>query len=84
MKAYFPKEECMQVNFEANEAAAVVDALQSYMSDLRSEINHTENYDMRENLKAKEAALLSAVAKLGGSASNGGMSDVGAKNPPWG
>jgi alpha-D-ribose 1-methylphosphonate 5-triphosphate synthase subunit PhnG len=74
----------MQVNLEANEVAAVVDALRSYLADLRSEINHTESYDMRENLKAKEVALVSVVTRLGGSAGDIGMSDVGAKNPPWG
>ena len=74
----------MQVNLEGTEVAAVIDALKSYLADLRSEINHTENYDMREELKAKEAALVSAVTKLGGSAGDIGLSDVGAKNPPWG
>ena len=73
----------MQVNLEANEVAAVIDALNSYLSDLRSEIGDTDNYDMQEALKAQQAALTSVITKLGGSVSDPEESDLGANNPPW-
>src|SRR3954453_12296210 len=64
-EAYSPKEASMQVNLDANEVAALLDALPSYLSDLRTEIGHTENYEMRQQLKAREAALMSVISRLG-------------------
>ena len=46
----------MQVNLEQNEVTALVDALNWYIPQLREEIGKTENYDMRESLKAEERA----------------------------
>ncbi len=74
----------MQVNLEANEISALLDALNSYVPQLREEIGKTENYDMREDLKAQEAALGTVIAKLGGSIPTGDGSNLGANNPPWG
>ena len=74
----------MQANLEENEVAAMLTALNSYIPDLREEIGKTENYNMRESLKAQEAALTSVIAKLGGSISDTNTLDIGAKNPPWG
>jgi hypothetical protein len=74
----------MQVNLEQNEVTALIGALNYYIPQLREEIGKTENYDMRESLKAEEAALNSVLTKVGGSISGTGMSDIGAKNPPWG
>ena len=74
----------MQVNLEQNELTALVDALNYYIPQLREEIGKTENYDMRESLKAEEAALKAVLSKIGGSITGSGMSDIGAKNPPWG
>jgi hypothetical protein len=74
----------MQVNLEQNEVTALVDALNWYIPQLREEIGKTESYDMRESLKAEEAALNSVLSKIGGTLKNTGMSDIGAKNPPWG
>ena len=73
----------MQVNLENDEAAALADALNWYIPQLREEIGKTENYDMRESLKAEETALTSVLKKIGGTLGTG-MSDIGAKNPPWG
>jgi hypothetical protein len=73
----------MEVNLNENEVSALLDALNSYIPQLREEIGKTENYDMRTELKAQEAALTGLVAKLGGSVS-GGTSNLGANNPPWG
>ena len=74
----------MQVNLEKDEVAALVDALNYYIPQLREEIGKTENYDMRESLKAEEAALNSVLTKVGGTIGGTGLSDIGAKNPPWG
>ena len=74
----------MQVTLDQNEVAALLDALNSYIPQLREEIGKTENYDMREELKAQHAALAGLVAKLGGSIADSGLSDLGANNPPWG
>ncbi len=74
----------MQVNLDEKEIEAVLDALSSYIPQLREEIGKTENYDMRQDLKAQEAALTGLVAKLGGSIANTNTPNLGAKNPPWG
>lgn len=74
----------MQVNLDENEISAVLDALSSYIPQLREEIGKTENYDMRQDLKAQEAALTGLVSKLGGSIANTNNPNLGAKNPPWG
>jgi len=73
----------MQVNLEANEVAAVIDALNSYLSDLRSELGDTDNDEMKKALDAQEAALTSVVTKLGGTVRDPEESDLGANNPPW-
>lgn len=74
----------MQITLQQNEISALLDALNSYLPQLRAEIGKTENYDMREGLKADEAALTDLVAKLGGSIADTNMPDLGAANPPWG
>jgi len=74
----------MQVNLQENEVSALLDALSSYVPQLREEIGKTENYDMRQDLKAQEAALTGLVSKLGGSIADTNMPDLGADNPPWG
>jgi hypothetical protein len=74
----------MQVSLTENETSALLTALGYYIPQLREEIGKTENYDMRESLKAQEAALTALVAKLGGSISDSNSPDLGANNPPWG
>jgi hypothetical protein len=74
----------MQINLDENEVSALLEALNTYIPNLREEIGKTESYDYREGLKAQEAVLTSLVAKLGGSISTTNSPDVGAKNPPWG
>jgi hypothetical protein len=73
----------MQVNLEANEVAALLNVLNSYIPQLREEIGKTEKYDMREELKAQEQTLIGIVTRLGGSMAGGSGSNLGAKNPPW-
>ena len=74
----------MQVNLEQNEVDALLVALDYYIPLLREEIGKTEDYDMREALKAQEAALNAVFTKLGGSLEDTEIPDIGAKNPPWG
>lgn len=74
----------MQLNLQADEVSALLQALYGYIPQLREEIGSTENYDMRESLKAQEASLTALVAKLGGSIAETNLSDIGADNPPWG
>ncbi len=74
----------MQLNLQDNEANALLQALYWYIPQLREEIGSTEDYDMREGLKAQEAALTGLVAQLGGSIAETNLPDIGADNPPWG
>ncbi len=74
----------MQVILNENEVSSLLEALNSYIPQLREEVGKTENYDMRESLKAQEEALTGLVSKLGGSISSTNTPDIGANNPPWG
>jgi hypothetical protein len=74
----------MQINLEASEVAAVLNVLNSYIPQLREEIGKTDNYEMRQGLKAQAEMLSDIVTKLGGTVPGGEGSNLGAKNPPWG
>ena len=74
----------MQVSLNENEISAMLEALNSYLPDLREEIGKTENYDWRQSLHAQEQVLTELIAKLGGSISTTNTPDIGANNPPWG
>lgn len=74
----------MQLNLNDDEVSAILASLDYYLPQLREEIGKTENYDMRKELQAQEAALNSAITKLGGSVAGTDSPNVGAKNPPWG
>jgi hypothetical protein len=74
----------MQVNLDQNELSALLAVLDSYLPVLRAEIGDTDNYDMRENLKALEVTLTNLLVKLGGSIEDTDNHNLGAKNPPWG
>ena len=43
------------------------DVIRSYLDDLHSEIAHTENFDYREALHAKQRRLNELLTQLGGS-----------------
>jgi len=74
----------MQVNLNEGEVSALLTALDSYLPDLREEIGKTDDYDLREQLKAQEATLTGLIAKLGGSIADTNEPGLGASNPPWG
>ena len=44
-------------------------ALRIYVTDLRTEISHTDRYEFREELKAKRAVLEELLRRLGGATS---------------
>ncbi len=54
------------VQLDLNEAEKVllIEALESYLSDLRYEIADTDSQDFRERLKEKKAALEKTLAAL--------------------
>jgi hypothetical protein len=73
----------VQLNLDANEVAALLNVLNSYIPQLREEIGKTEKYEMREELKADEQTLVDIVTKLGGSVTGDGGSKLGTEYPPW-
>jgi hypothetical protein len=54
----------MQLNLTDAETEALIRAIDSYCSNLHSEIYHTDNYTMREDLKAQSRALDQVRDKL--------------------
>lgn len=74
----------MQITLNEEEVSALLQALNSYLPDLREEIGKTEDYDWRQSLHAQEMALSGIIAKLGGSIAATNTPEVGADNPPWG
>ncbi len=57
--------EDMNLELTAEESEVLRDVLQSYLSDLGTEIAHTDSTQFREGLKHKKAILLRIVAALG-------------------
>ena len=53
-----------QINLNADEARMLHEALQSYITDLRSEVVHTENWEYRQELKRSEACLRQVLQSL--------------------
>jgi hypothetical protein len=74
----------MQVNLTDAEVAALNKALNSYLPNLREEIGRTDNYEWRQELHTEEASLTSLLVRIGGLVADTNLSDIGAKNPPWG
>ena len=48
-----------------DDASQLREVLSSYLSDLRMEIADTENYSLRERLKATESLLKRLIGQLG-------------------
>jgi hypothetical protein len=75
----------MQLNLTDSELNALILAIDSYYSDLREEIYHTDDYDMRQSLKDEERALETVREQLepGWMARTGaGADDVEPATPP--
>lgn len=54
----------MQLLLEPKEREILSWALKNTVSELGTEIGHTENQEMREDLKERKAALLSLLERL--------------------
>ncbi|MGH2611376.1 MAG: hypothetical protein ACRDHF_20050 [Tepidiformaceae bacterium] len=54
----------MQLSLTADEATLLRNVLDRHLSLLREEIGKTENYQMRQDLKADEALLKGLIARL--------------------
>ena len=54
----------MELSLEPEEATLLQQILTNYLSDLRSEISHTDRYDLRQALKHDEAVLKRLLARL--------------------
>ena len=52
------------LELDAGDAEVLTEALQSYLSELHTEIAHTDTYDYREMLKERRAALRRVLATL--------------------
>jgi hypothetical protein len=70
----------MQLNLTGEQAQALILAIDSYYSDLREEIYHTDDYDTRQSLKAVEQALeqIREALEPGWAARTGASADDGA------
>lgn len=54
----------INVELSPRERELVVDALESYLSDLRMEISDTDRQDFRDGLKERKAALQKLLEAL--------------------
>lgn len=54
----------IQLDLNDTEKTHLIEALESYLSDLRYEIADTDSQDFREHLKEKKAALEKTLAAL--------------------
>jgi hypothetical protein len=54
----------MQLSLTDEEAALLRNVLERHLSLLREEVGKTENYQMRQELKADEALLKGLIARL--------------------
>ncbi len=54
----------MQLSLTADETTLLRNVLDRHLSLLREEIGKTENYQMRQDLKADEALLKGLIARL--------------------
>ena len=54
----------VQLTLQAEEAATLARALESYLSDLRMEIADTDAQDFRDDLKQEESVLKQVLEQL--------------------
>ncbi|HEV7587676.1 MAG TPA: hypothetical protein VGO40_06060 [Longimicrobium sp.] len=59
----------MNLDLTQEDAAILRDVIRSYLSDLHDEIAHTENYEFREGLQARQRRLTDLLERLGGESS---------------
>jgi hypothetical protein len=56
----------MSIELSAAEQALLLELLRTELGNLKAEINRTEAYEFKEQLKAREAVLVSVIARLEG------------------
>jgi len=54
----------IELDLDDNERAILTTVLDSYLSDLRMEISHTDRQDFREMLKERKAVLMKVLEAL--------------------
>ena len=59
----------MNLDLTQEDAAILRDVIRSYLSDLHDEIVHTENFEFREGLQARQRRLQELLERLGGETS---------------
>ncbi|MFL5542754.1 MAG: hypothetical protein ACJ8J0_27480 [Longimicrobiaceae bacterium] len=59
----------MNLDLTQEDAAILRDVIRSYLSELHDEIVHTENFEFREALQAKQQRLNDLLDRLGGASS---------------
>jgi hypothetical protein len=55
-----------QLELDDQERRVLSEALQSFLSELRTEVSHTDRQAYRQALKDQEHVIKAVVAKLGG------------------
>ena len=64
-------DEGTSLTLSPSERAALRSAMESYVTDLRSEIGHTERYEFREELKSRRSLLEGVLRRLGDAKGDG-------------
>ena len=59
----------VNLDLTQEDVAILRDVIRSYLSDLHDEIAHTENYEFREGLQARQQRLNQLLERLGGESS---------------
>ena len=59
----------VNLDLTQEDVAILRDVIRSYLSDLHDEIAHTENYEFREGLQARQQRLNELLERLGGESS---------------
>jgi predicted phosphatase len=57
-------EATLELKLEPRERELLTDILESHLGDLRMEIGKTENFEMRNDLKADEQVLKGLIARV--------------------
>ncbi len=55
-----------QLDLNDQEQRALTEALQSFLSELRTEVSHTDRQAYRQQLKDQEQVIKAIVTRLGG------------------
>jgi hypothetical protein len=60
------EEAMIQLELNDQEQEALTEALRSFLSELRTEVSHTDRQAYRKQLKDQEEVIKAIVARLGG------------------